>query len=1166
MNSVLGRLFVSDYIYIHITPNMASISLVSVQLPDGAFERTLNCLVIFINLVSFLDEYFPTDIVQKIRQGYMNNADQLRSPPWCKEFNFHLETLSTKLRITDKTVEEYTSQAIHLKDLFIARRSGQKPRTVLIEGKPGIGKTTYCQKLAYDWARKLEEIEKSLPQIQVLLSLQCRDITSDIWKAIDAQLLSEFEDVVDEQSKEMFFTFIRENQSKVLLILDGLDDMPPEKLQMISQLVKGELPQCNFLLTAKRATAVKMREYCDTWLEIVGFIIDVKTFVSKYFEDQEDLAKKLFEVLGKFDNLRKEVDLGNPIYTALLCLLCKELNGVFPSSITQLYTEIILCALRRFENLKDASSSSEDLIELHKDQLTCLGLIAFNYQRKGDSLDREEDKEAFNMGELPEFWFTSAQTAGSTRRPPLWCGFEQFFAGFFLASQIVSGEIDLNSIITDQSYFNKPAMRQVFLYMSGILGLQSEKKALDFVKSICSRINSLRLGNAADIRELQQLLMLALECREYDSDCKDNLNSKLTETVGSFLKLETFTLGSLFGHNYKDLLKSNAFNNSWYRNNCYRGYCPQLAGLARPFFEALKSNTTLSTLLLCNNEIEPSGANALSGALKVNGALTNLDLGRNKIGTPGAQALFDALQINATLTKLDLSGNEIGTAGIQSLSEVLKSNSSLTSLNLCDNKIGEKREGWGSRCPREISIVPYIRIKITRSLPEALVKLDEYSKMDETRNYHGLFSLSESLKINTTLTNLNLAYNEIDFVGAHYLSEALKANTGLTALNLQGNRIDSLGAKCLSLSLATNSTLTSLNVSAIGFGDKGAQALSEALPDNATLTKLDLSSNGIGVAGAQCISTALANNSALTSLVASHNAIDATGSQHISEALAHNHTLTSLDISYSKIGGAGALFLSEALQTNDTLTDLNLEFAEVDERGAVCLFDALKDNTTLSSLDFTTNCISWHKDMTSFAKYLPLCQLSDILKVNVTLTSLKLCKNDLSPSGVQGLFEALSENRTLKDLDLERMRMRFNLPLKFLTSNKALTHLNLSRNLFNDPSILRSIFEALRVNSTLTCLKLESVKMVTPQCTECTIGDSECQFISETLKVNTTLTDLDLSGNSTGDVGIQCISAALKVNTTLKYLNLTGQRCKYDTDLQCLWDALKINNTVFVLL
>ncbi|KAL9974407.1 hypothetical protein ACROYT_G011433 [Oculina patagonica] len=649
-------------------------------------------------------KYFPTEVVQKIRQGYMNNVDHLRSPAWCKEFNFHLESLFTKLRIVKKTGAKPTKKTIHLTDVFNAHKSGQKPRTVLIEGKPGIGKTTYCQKLAYDWARRQEELQRSLPQVQVLLSLQCRDISLDIWKAIDAQLLPED---VDEQAKEMFFKFIRENQSKILLILDGVDDMPPEKLQLVSQLVSSELPQCHFLLTADQATAAKMREYCYTWLEIVGFTEqDAKTFISRYFEDQKHLAEKLTEVLDKFDSLRKEVVPGNPVYTALLCLLCKDLNGVFPRSSTQLYTEIVRCALRRFQGIKGKSSSSKDPIEVYKDQLAHLGLIAFNYQRKGDA-EFEENEVSANIGDLPEFGFISAQTAASTRRPRLWYGFEQFFAGFFLASQILSDEIDLNSIIADQSYFNKPALKQVFLYMSGILSLLSEEKALDLVKGFCSRINSLRLGNAEEIKELQGLLLLSSECRKYDSDSNDKFNSKLTETLGSSLELETFTLGSLFGHNYKDLLKSNVFKSSWYKGNVCRCSCPLIQGLAGPFFEALKSNTTLSTLLLGYNEIELSGVKALSGALKVNSTLTNLDLSGNKIGSPGAEALSDALQINTTLTSLDLSKNEISAAGIQSLSEALKSNAALTTLNLCANTIGEPREESRSR-PREISIIPCI--------------------------------------------------------------------------------------------------------------------------------------------------------------------------------------------------------------------------------------------------------------------------------------------------------------------------------------------------------------------------------------------------------------------------------------------------------------------------
>ena len=1071
----------------------------------------------------------------------MNDNDQLLSPPWCVEFNFRLESVFTKLTIREnlQSSAQPTERTIHLKDVFMTDRYGKKSRTVLIEGKPGIGKTTYCQKLAFDWAKQLEESEKFLSQIQVLLSLKCRDISSDIWTAIDSQLLPED---VDEQSKEWFFKFIRENQSKVLMILDGLDDMPPDKLQMISKLVGRELPQCHFLLTAEPATAMKVQEYCDAQLSIVGFTEqDAREFISKYFEDQEHLAKKLFELLDKFDNLRKEVVPGNPVYTALLCLLCKDLNGVFPTSIAKLYIEVILCALRRFENVKGKSSSSEDLIEVYKDQLMRLGLIAFNYQCKGDS-DLEEDELHFDIGDLPEFGFISTQTTNGTRRPRLWYGFEKFFAGFYLASQIISGEIKLDSIIADQIYFNNLGLRQVFLYMSGILALQSEEKALDLAKGICSRINSLRLGNADEIKELQQLLLLALECREYDSEHKDNFNSRLSLTLGSALKLETFTLGRPFGHSYtiKDLLELNAFTSSWYKGNFYRGSRPLMAGLFRPFSEALKSNTTLSTLLLSRNEIEPSGVKALSSALKVNSTLTNLDLSENKIGSSGALDLADALQINTALTKLDLSDNEIDAKGIQSLSEALKSNASLTTLNLHRNKIGEKKKEF---CPREIS--PCIDIRMGKSRAEALKRLHDFSNMDKTRSSYGLFSLSECLKINTTLTNLNLAGNGIDSVGAYYLSEGLKTNTSLTTLDLALNHVGRLGANCLSLSLGMNTNLTSLNVSATGFD---GQAVSDTLRGNATLRKLDVRSNEMGEACTQYISRALAYNSTLTSLDASRNKIDATGTQHISEALVQNRTLTSLDLSHNPLGGVGALFLSEALQQNDTLTELNLKFTEVDERGATFLFDALKYNKSLSSLDFTDNCIAWS-------------QLSDALKFNASsLTSLKLSKNAMSAFDAEDFFEALTVNETLKELELEKMKQPVNFPAEVLTSNTALTHLNLSSSHLTD---LGSIFEALKVNSTMTRLELNSVEIGEERSH---IGDSECQFISETLKVNATLTDLDLSSNSIGAVGIQCMSEALKINKTLKYLDLSGQQGNYDPNSQPLWDALKVNTTVFVLL
>ena len=1096
--------------------------------------------------------------MEKIRQRYREKEGKLQSPPWCEEFNFSLGNLFTKVKIVKKDGQIGQSEQIdHFTDIFRESKYGQKPRTVLIEGKSGMGKTTYCQKLAYDWASNREELKLS-PQIQVLLPLKCEEVSSDIWKAIDAQVLPED---VDEQSKELFFKFIQENQYNVLLILDGVDDMSPDNLKMISQLVKRELPQCHFLLTADQATAVEVRECCGTWLEIMGFTEeDGKKFISEYFQDQDSLSEKLFDLLEEFDHLRKELFPGNPIYTALLCLLCKDLNGVFPTSRTQVYTEMILCALRRHENIKGKSSSDEDLIEVYKDDLTSLGLKAFNLQRKED-LHSEEDEGTLNIKDLPGF--TSPQTVSGTSR--LWYAFQQFFAGFFVAFKILGGKIDLNGIVADESYF-EPPLRQVFLFLSGILSLYSEEKALDLVKSICSRINSLALGITEDIEELEILLRLALESSEYMATEHRN---KHISTLGSCLKLDRLAIGgSPFPRtDYHDLLESaDALKWSKPRSNPRLFGYPHFASLARPFSEALKHNTTLSSLHLNNctphdKRIDPLWADALSGALKVNSSLTNLDLRSNRIGDCGALALSDALEINTTLTKLDLSDNDIGPSGARFLSKAIKINASLTTLNLARNKITFEPRHGGPRRPRDITMLPTFCDLGRCTFPEALKKLDEFCiGMDETMDDYGLFSLSESLKANTTLANMNLEGNEIDCFATFFLSEFLKTNATLTTLSLGATSLYHFGSKCLSLALRTNRTLTSLNLSG---ADVYVQALSEGLKVNAALTSLDLSSNGIGDSGAKALSDVLLVNATLTKLHLGWSKIGAKGTQYICEALARNNTLTSLDFSWNEIGGAGALFFSEALQSNKALNDLNLNFIQADERGAICLFDALKHNTTLSTMDLSgLGAVVWSSQ--KFTR-VPFYQLSDALKVNTTLSCLRLGQCGIrSHSDSQLFFTSLMDNKTLKELDLNKPSARFKMPPEFLANNTALTHLNLSSSLCEDLSALASFFEALTVNSTLTTLKLREFQVVDSNGSVSTIGDSECELISETLKVNTTLTELDLSVNSIDEVGIKCIMEALKVNNSLKLLDLRCQevRSRSVTNPPSL---KKVNTSVFVL-
>ncbi|KAH7055043.1 hypothetical protein BKA57DRAFT_524603 [Linnemannia elongata] len=85
---------------------------------------------------------------------------------------------------------------------------------------------------------------------------------------------------------------------------------------------------------------------------------------------------------------------------------------------------------------------------------------------------------------------------------------------------------------------------------------------------------------------------------------------------------------------------------------------------------SVMTNSILTTLILDENSIGDSGAQALSEALKTNSTLTTLNLGCNSIGGNGAQALSEALKSNSTLTTLSLGNNWIGDNGAQALRQL----------------------------------------------------------------------------------------------------------------------------------------------------------------------------------------------------------------------------------------------------------------------------------------------------------------------------------------------------------------------------------------------------------------------------------------------------------------------------------------------------------------
>ncbi|XP_068756047.1 uncharacterized protein [Montipora capricornis] len=148
-------------------------------------------------------------ITEWIRQIYQKREGVVFPVPWCEGFSFQLENIFTRLKIVakEKTRGTLTKEITNMTSIFTSHEDCQHPRIVLIEGEPGMGKTTYCQKLAYDWATKQDrEWDESFPRVEVLLLLRCSEIESSIWEAMDDQILPE---EIDPELKETFSRFVR---------------------------------------------------------------------------------------------------------------------------------------------------------------------------------------------------------------------------------------------------------------------------------------------------------------------------------------------------------------------------------------------------------------------------------------------------------------------------------------------------------------------------------------------------------------------------------------------------------------------------------------------------------------------------------------------------------------------------------------------------------------------------------------------------------------------------------------------------------------------------------------------------------------------------------------------------------------------------------------------
>jgi len=437
----------------------------------------------------------------------------------------------------------------------------------------------------------------------------------------------------------------------------------------------------------------------------------------------------------------------------------------------------------------------------------------------------------------------------------------------------------------------------------------------------------------------------------------------------------------------------------------------------------ISHNKQLKYFGLCNSNFQNGNGIILTMALQSVSDLHRLTLKQNKITVEFANSIGTILSINTHLQHLNLDGNDLQGSGAIAISRSLQNVSMITSLHLNDNKISEgaaedianaissysctklQELGLGKNKLQTAGI-----IKIMKALQSVstLVKLriDSNGIMKEAAG-----CIATVLVHNVNLQELIMGGNNINTEGAIPIAKALQGNLKLVRFCIDNNNVTDEAADEIATVLANSvfSVLQELNISQNSFQSMGAIKIFKALNSVSSLITLDINNNQIDDVASDDIAVVLYNNRQLQQVNIGGNTFRTSGAIRIAKALCRTATLVVLDISYNEIDSGAADDLAAVLMCNAQLEELNIGGNKFQTAGIIKIAEALQSTTTtLKVLDIDNN------NVTEEAAD----SIAAVLSHNTLLQVLNVSGNDFRTPGIVKALNALQKPSFLLILDI----------------------------------------------------------------------------------------------------------------------------------------------------
>ena len=1088
----------------------------------------------------------------------------------------------------DKIIKR--KKAIKLPEIFLPTEDGRQQLKILMDGAPGVGKSTLSRKICKDWASG-----KLLQQYHLVILLPLRQ--PSIKEATSIEGLIQADDL--DLQKKVVQHIRRTSGELVMLIVDGYDELSyhnrTNKNLLFLDIVQGnQFPKCSVLVTSRPYASGYLQhlQSINRHVEVLGF---TEKQIERCIRVHRNIPDKFKTEL--VEALKKRQDIASLCYIPLNCaiVLCVYEIEQFtiPNNLTKLYEIFILNSIKRRNDSITTMAEIPESVQKHLDALSKLaydGLVAdkmvFSVKDISTAFSNCHDlDESINLLSLMTVFNAYTCTSEESSYHFLHLTIQEFLAARWAASQLSDGKL----LKIFQEHLREERYRMVLLFLAGNSQLKFPfaedlfRETLDF-KDPDSRdysngevvdhflflthliYESQNFGlfhNLASAVEGAELFAAWYHMSPFDClvlshflacDCSLKLlnlsNCGLTsESLEIMHKVNLEHCGTTqieevdFSSNTKMITKLSLlpelpmFEHTKVFKACGLHFPVEVSCVVDLL--CLLKMRYLTTLKVSVKEyFSPLDTIYLS--------LDQFWFENGNIDSQSACGIFESLQHNTSLKKLNLSGNSqlaeddseaVGCA----IEKMLTVNKTLKVLNL-------------SGCELDTAVTRSIFSSLQHNSSLEKLDLSENSQRAEGDSEAVGCAIERMLTVNKTLKRLNLSGCELHTAVATSIFRSLQHNTSLEELDLSENHQlgKSEGVGCeIERMLKVNKKLKVLNLSDCILDTAVATSIFSSLEANTSLEELDLSENSqLTESDSEIVGCAIEGmlnvNRTLKVLNLSDCQVTDPIVEHILTGLTKNTSLVTLNIGSCTLTASCAVCLLQQMTTNSTLSIIvgihGVGMVEMEKLGTV---------SCVTSDTSPETCVEFFRALNDRSIKISKLKVMNLtnqtaedfamgLAKNKSVQALVLRNNNIGSTGAVSMFRSLEHNTSLEKLDLsgnsqlaegdsEAVGCAIE---RMLTMKRTLKVLNLSY-CGIDTTLITHIAAGLAHNAFLVELNIGMYFW-----SKSSIISEGWVHLFKALCNNTSLERLDISYNKLEMKGSVALADLLSCNKSLAELNL----------------------------